>query len=86
MRVGVESFMPRSKVMQMATYKVLGGKHHVKGPDRKIRTYKKGETFRSHVDPRVSFPNKFELVSGQSPDDVMKGLVGGDSKVEEEVD
>ena len=50
----------------MQSFKVLGGKHHVKGPDGKVKTYIKGEIVKSSRNLIKSFPNKFELVAGDS--------------------
>lgn len=73
---------PRSSVKLgsvKATYKVLSGKHHIKASrGGGITTYKAGtdkDTFESLTDPRINFPNKFELVAGKAPDDLMKDLI-----------
>ncbi len=50
----------------MQSFKVLGGKHHVKGPDGKVKTYVKGEIVKSPRNLIKTFPNKFELVAGES--------------------
>ena len=50
----------------MQSFKVLAGKHYTKGPGRKVTCYTKGEIVKSPRDLRKSFPNKFELVAGES--------------------
>ncbi len=55
----------------MQSFKVLAGKHFVKGPrDKtgrgKITAYEKGDIVKSPRDLRKSFPNKFELVASES--------------------
>jgi len=63
------------KDFKPATYRVLSGKHHIKNPGKGITTYVKGDEFESLTDPRKTFPNKFELVSGTTPDEYMKELI-----------
>jgi hypothetical protein len=55
----------------MQSFKVLAGKHFVKGPrDKngrgKVISYKKGDIVKSARNLIKSFPNKFELVASES--------------------
>ncbi len=49
----------------MQSFKVLAGKHFVKGPDKKVTRYDKGEIVKSNRNLVKSFPNKFQLVPGE---------------------